>query len=134
MQKRVMSKEHIFSLVLLVLSAVIFSWIGQATSIETSTGYASLQATSVRGFTPEHNRAWVSASNRFSSTQASSPATYQSIGTIMQKTTNGYFVKLENRKIAFISTTQFFNVGQEVLVVYKTNNHGQIIPTRISKT
>lgn len=133
MQKRGMDKGHIFSLILVVLSAIVFSWIGQATSVHTTTGYASLQATSVRGFTQEHNEAWVSASNRFSSTQSPTPTAQQSIGTIVQKTTNGYFIRLENRKITFISTTQVFNVGEEVIITYKTNNLGQIIPARVSK-
>jgi len=134
-KKRDIKKEPVLTLLLLISGVIILSW------VEQSTGYASYiqERPEVRGFTTSHSSAWgergEKISEGFSNTYTpSAPAVRKkSVGIILQKTTTGYFTKLEDKQIIFVRTTQPFSSGEEVRVEYRITKEGEIVPLGMSK-
>ena len=133
-KKRESRREPVLALVFLLVGVTALSWVGQHQGIADTTGYTP----AVRGFTSEHANAWNergdTISQRFSNPQQSSvAANIKSIGEVLQKTTNGVFIKLNTRQIIFVATTQIFSEGDIVAATYKKGTAGEIINPTIKK-
>ena len=132
-KKRKTPREFSLTLLLVLSGIIVLSWLGQATGSDQPTGYIT-QRPAVRGFSSDHHQAWLTASQRFSSSQPSSPSEIsRTTGEVLQQTPTGYFVRIENRRIIFGKTTQSFSRGDRVMIEYRSTKAGEIFPLRMTK-